>query len=451
MARRSLIVGAVVGVAVLALGTAVFEVMRPQVLRVAVAATGTDDSRLLTAAGQILRRHGEAIRLKVVPVADPGAASDALDRNEVDLAVVRSDQALPPGGQTVAILHRNAALLLAMPGLKIEDVADLAGRRIGVLRGSPVNQRLLETILRHYDVAPDAVTRVDLAPEDVAAAVAARSIDALMVVSPVPSPLAGEALAAIAAAGRGAATFIPIEEAEAIALRDPAFDSTEVVKGAFGGAPSRPAESVTTLSVTYRLMAHADTSDMLVTHLTRSLFEMRADLAHAVPQANRIEAPDTSKSAKLPVHPGAAAYFDDDEETFMDRYGDWFYIVAMVVGFMGSAAAALAGRLRSKHHQQAGRLESLLRIMRETRSAEDVAILDRLEQEADDVFADTLSGASHSEIDTGRLAAFTLALDQVRVAITERRRLLRGRGATEADQRETGRPQASVPPLRLAP
>lgn len=438
----------VLGAAVLALAGAVYEVMKPQVLRVAVAATGTDDARLLTAAGQILRRHSEAVRLKVVPVADPAAAADALDRKEVDLAVVRSDQALPPSGQTVAILHRNAAILLAMPGQEIEEVSGLVGHRVGVLRGSPVNQRLLETILRHYELAPDAVTRVDLVPEEVASAVAAKAIDALLVVSPVPSPLASEALAAVAAAGRGPATFIPIEEAEAIALREPAFESTEVVKGAFGGAPSRPAESVTTLSVTYRLMAHADTSDMLVTDLTRALFEMRADLAHAVPQANRLEAPDTSKNVKLPVHPGAAAYFDDDEETFMDRYGDWFYIVAMVVGFMGSAAAALAGRLRSQHHQQAERLECLLRIMRETRCAEDGETLSRLEEEADEVFTATLTGASHSEIDTGRLAAFTLALDQVRIAIADRRRLLQ-----ERDQaRDAARAAAPVPPpLRLAP
>jgi hypothetical protein len=320
-----------------------------------------------------------------------------------------------------------------------------------VLRGSPVNQRLLETILHHYEMPPESITRLDLGPEEVSAAVASKRIDALLIVSPVPSPLASEAFAAIAAAGRGPASFIPIQEAQGIALLNPAFDSMEVVRGAFGGSPPRPAEDVTTLSVTYRLMAQAETSDMLVTTFTRSLFEMRADLAHAVPQANRIEAPDTSKNVKLPVHPGASAYFDDDEETFMDRYGDWFYIVAMVLGFMGSAAAALAGRLRSQHHHQAERLEALLRIMRETRGADDVARLELLEQEADDVFAETLSGASHREIDTGRLAAFTLALDQVRLAIAERRRVLQASAPETGAAREAERPQSAPPPLRLAP
>lgn len=444
MVRRSLVIAGVLAVALAALGAAVYGVMRPQVLRVAVSATGTDDLRVLAAMGQTLKRHGESLRIKVVPVQDPGAASDALERNDVDLAVVRSDHALPPSGQTVAILHRNAALLVALPGVDIPDVAGLEGHTVGILRGGAVNERLLDTVLRHYEIAPDRVLRVPLNPEDVASAVASKRVDALLVVAPVPSPLISGALAAIASVGRGPATFVPIDEAEAIALREPAFESMEVVRGAFGGTPARPADNLTTLAITYRLMAHADTSDMLVTNIARHLFEMRADLAHAVPQANRIEAPDTSKNARLPLHPGAAAYFDGDEETFMDRYGDWFYIVAMIVGFLGSAAAAVAGRLRSRQHDQAERLERLLRIMRETRCALDKATLERLEQEADDVFAETLSGASHSEIDTGRLAAFSLALDQVRIAIAERRRVLEEHAAAPAAL-------PAQPPLRLAP
>ena len=55
--------------------------------------------------------------------------------------------------------------------------------------------------------------------------------------------------------------------------------------------------------------------------------------------------------------------------------------------------------------------------MREARAATSPATLDRLEQEADDVFAETLSVAAHAQVDTNRLAAFSLALEQVRQAM----------------------------------
>lgn len=433
--------GLLCGLFVLALGGAVWQVAQPEALKVAVGANGTTDGQLLAAVGQILRRHGDPVRLKIVPVEDPGAAAAQLDRKEVDLAVVRSDQALPANGQTVAILHRNAAVLLAMPGAKIGEVGDLEGKVVGVLRGTTVNERLLETILSHYEVPLTSVTRLPLTPAEVADAAKGKRMDALLVVAPVPSSLVADSLSAVAAAGRGPASFVPIAEAEAIAQRDPAFEKLDILKGSYGGTPSRPAEEVTTLALTYRLMAHDDLSEATVTTFTKRLFEMRSDLAHAVPQANRIEAPDTAKGAKLPVHAGASAYFDNEELTFMDRYGDWFYIMAMVIGFLGSAAAAIVGRLRSRREDQAERLERLLRILRDTRAAHDVLALDRLEQEADDCFAETLATATHQEIDTARLTAFSLALDQVRLAIADRRRFLADRapGAT------------SAPTLRIAP
>jgi TRAP transporter TAXI family solute receptor len=443
------LVGLLCGLFVLALGYAVWQVARPEALRVAVGTAGGNDGQLLAAAGQILRRHGDNVRLKIVPVEDPGAAAAQLDRKEADLAVVRSDQALPANGQTVAILHRNAAVLLAMPGVKIEEIGDLEDKVVGVLRGSTVNERLLETVLSHYEVPLASVTRLLLNPGDVAEAAKARRMDALLVVAPVPSPLVTDALSAIAAAGRGPATFVPIAEADAIAQRDPAFEKLDILKGSYGGTPPRPADEITTLAVTYRLMAHDDLSEATVTTFTKRLFEMRSDLAHALPQANRIEAPDTAKGAKLPVHAGAAAYFDNEELTFMDRYGDWFYIMAMVVGFLGSAAAAVAGRLRSRREDQAERLEQLLRILRDTRGATDVLLLDRLEQEADDCFAETLATATHQEIDTARLTAFSLALDQVRLAIADRRRFLADRVPSAAGTAQSA--AGPAPALRIAP
>lgn len=426
MLRRAGILVASALVAAAAVTAGGYFATRPTELTVAVGPPGSEDVRVMTAVGQLLRRDRAGVRLRVVAADGPAEAAAALERGTVNLAVVRSDLAVPTSGQTLAIMHRNVAVLAAPAGGPVTTLSDLAGRTVGLVRGSAVNEKMLNTILAQVEIPHNEVARLALKPEEVFVAVGSRKVDAVMVVGPITGPLAAGVVAAVAAVGPGQPHFLGISEADAIAQRMTSYDSTQILRGAFGGVPPKPGEPVPTIAAVYRLMAQAKLSETVVADFTRRLFEMRQDLAAAVPAADRIEAPDTEKGAGTPVHPGAAAYLDGDELTFFDRYGDWFYLIAMLAGLLGSIAAALAGRVRTRSHEQAHRLEHLLDIMREARGATGLATLDRLEQEADDCFAVTLGAAAQERIDTGRLSAFSLALDQVRQAIADRRRQLGG-------------------------
>jgi TRAP transporter TAXI family solute receptor len=422
--RRAALFVTAVAAAGIAVAGALYYMTRPNELSVAVGPPGSEDVRVMTAVAQILRRERADVRLRIEIVDGPAEAATALDRGRADLAVIRSDLSVPTTGQTLAILHRNAAVLVAPGDSGIAAVSDLAGRKVGILRATVVNEKLLDTILGQYEVPSSEVQRIGLAPEEVFSAVGSRRIDALLVVGPITGTIMNNAIAAVAGVGATPPRFVPVSEADAIAQRMPAYDSTTIVRGAFGGTPPKPSEPVPTIAAVYRLVANAKLDEAVVADFVRHLFEMRTDLAAAVPAADRIEAPDTEKGSATPVHPGAAAYLDGTEHGFFDRYGDWIYLLAMVGGVFGSIAAALVGRLRSRTVEQAIRLEHLLRIMREARLATSPATLDRLEQEADDVFADTLNVAAHSQVDTQRLAAFSLALEQVRQAISDRRRMI---------------------------
>jgi hypothetical protein len=73
---------------------------------------------------------------------------------------------------------------------------------------------------------------------------------------------------------------------------------------------------------------------------------MRRFLQSEVPIAAAMEKPDTEKGSAEAVHPGAAAYYDNNEKSFMDRYGDWLYIGAMGFSGLGSVIAAMFGLTR---------------------------------------------------------------------------------------------------------
>src|SRR5438270_8808071 len=83
---------------------------RPTSLRVAVT-RDTDDFRLIGAIAHIFSKEHESIRLKITPVNDAAASAAALEAGDADLAVVRSDVVMPPSGQTLVILHHNAAVI----------------------------------------------------------------------------------------------------------------------------------------------------------------------------------------------------------------------------------------------------------------------------------------------------------------------------------------------------
>ncbi|BAQ43935.1 MULTISPECIES: TAXI family TRAP transporter solute-binding subunit [Methylobacterium] len=406
---------------------------QPTTLRVAVGPAGSEDARLMAAVAQSLARTHEEVRLRLVPTSGVAESARMAEIGRADLAVVRSDVGIPASTQTVAILHRDAALLLATDP-SLSAVPDLRGKRIGIMRNPAANLRLLASLLAHYDVPADAVTTVPLGDgQEAGEALREGKVDAVLTVSPLIGRTAGDVVASIGRTG-GTPAFVPIGEAAVLARRWPALESVEIARGTFGGTPPRPAETVTTVGVSHRLVAQARLADSVVSELTRLLFVIRPALAVEVPLANQIEAPETSKSASLPVHPGAQAYYEGEVESFFERYGDWFYLLVMCVSILGSAAATLVSRAANRSRaRDMALLRQLLAIVRASRDVEDELELSDLERQADEILAAALARAGTGAIDNAGVAAFTLGLDQARRAIAERRAVLVERHAAGPD------------------
>lgn len=398
----------------------------PTTLRVAVGPLASEDTRLLTAISQQLNQDRASVRLKLVLTEGAAASAESLNQGKADLAVVRTDVAMPMKGQTVLVLHRDAAVLTAVEASGLSKLSEIKGRTIGLFRGPDSNRKLLESILDHYEIPRDGVTVVPLrSAAEAEEALREQRIDAIFAVGTPTGRVLTEAVAATARAAATAPVFIPIGEADALSQRSPAFSSYEVVRGSFGGTPSRPAEPFTTLGVSHRLVAHARLDDGVIAELTRLLFQMRPAISGSVPLANRIEAPDTAKGSSLPVHPGAASYYDGEVQSFFDRWGDWFYLGIMVVSIFGSLAAAVASKSANRNRlRQMALLNRLLDIIHEARISHHEPELDRLEAETDDILGQALSKAGQGDIDQAGMVAFFLGVDQVRRAILERRRWL---------------------------
>jgi TRAP-type uncharacterized transport system substrate-binding protein len=427
---RRFIFGTIIGslVAIAAVTAAIYYYERPSVLRIAVP-RDSDDQAIMAAAAHDFSEARDGIRLKLIPVESLAESSRVLEEGHADLAIVRSDIAMPPNGQTVLIMRRNAAVLFASAQSGLHAIDELRGHTIGVLQAVPAgevdNQLLLDAALAQYDVPPASVRRVSLGVADLARAIEHKDIDVVLAVGVPGSGGLTEAVNAVAAAGHGPPVFLPIAEAKAIAQRSPAFEGLEVMRGAFGGAQPKPAVEFDTLGVSTRLVAQRSLSNETAGEVARLMLAVRPAISARIPIANRIEAPADDKGAALPVHPGALAFLDDEEESFFDQYSDAIYIGAMCLSVLGTGLGAATARLTRHNTTDADKiLRRLIEITKAMRTAEHAGPLDDYEKEADELLALALAPDAVYAMSANRMGALSLALNQVRHAIAERRQSL---------------------------
>jgi len=112
------------------------------------------------------------------------------------------------------------------PAPKIQEIADLAGHRVGVIGLTPANVTLLRVILSASGVEADKSRKRHLARTK-SRSWRATDLDAFMAVGPLDSKITSDAIAATVRS-RGEPKFLAIEASEAIALKHPRYESEEI-------------------------------------------------------------------------------------------------------------------------------------------------------------------------------------------------------------------------------
>jgi len=441
---------AVLAVVGLLAGAYYFE-MRPVTLKIAVGPANSDDVKVVQALTQAFARNHAYVKLRPMQTDGVAASAEALAQGKVDLAIIRGDLDVPRNAQAVATLRKNVVVMWAPPpirakgkkaGGKITKISQLIGRRVGVVGRTDANVNLLKLILQQYGIDPSKVEVVQFPASEAAEAIRSQRADAYLAVGPVNSKITAEAIAASVKEG-GEVTFLPIDSAEAIAQNHPVYEAAEIPAGAFG-APDRPDDEVKTIRFAHHVVARKGLSDTTIAAFTRQLFSVRQQLMSDFPLAAKIETPDTDKDAAIPVHPGAAAFIDGEEKTFLDRYSDYIWWTLMALSATGSLGAWFAGYLKQdERNTNTSQRERLLDMIASARRSASTEELDQLQSEADDILRNTLHCFEDGAIQEGALTAINMALEHFHSAVADRRAVLMSlsqglRSATGAPFRATG-------------
>jgi TRAP transporter TAXI family solute receptor len=428
-----------------AVAATVFVVTRPTTLRIAVGPSGSADQNVIQALSEIFAREGRPVRLSLITTAGPVESIELLRGKKTDLAVVRADEDLPNGTETVAILRKNVVVLWSAPAPapasgaprkgakkdakpKIKSIDELEGHRVGVIGRTPVNITLLRVILTESGINPDKVAVSQFSTSQAAEMVRDPTIDAFMTVGPLDSKITADAISATARA-RGEPTFLPIEVSEAIEHKHPLYESEEIPGSVFSSSPARPDDKIETVGVNHLIVAPKSLPDTEVGAFIRALFTVRPSLIREDANASKIQKPDTDKDAALPAHPGAAAYIDGTERTFLDKYSDYFWGAILVFSALGSLGAWMRHYLkRDERLLTTEHRDRLLAAITQVRKMDTIEELDTVQHEADELLRETLECYDDGAIEEGDLSAYGLVLEQFRHAMIDRRAALNAAG-----------------------
>jgi TRAP-type uncharacterized transport system substrate-binding protein len=279
------------------------------------------------------------VRLKVQNAGNALDAAKAFAAGKADLAVVRADVGDLSQARAVAVTAQGVVTIVAPPGSNITSIAKLRDHTVGVV-GGEINHHVVEALKKEYDLDRANVTFKDLMPLEVRQAVQAKEVSALLLVAPLTERHLSFVKGLFREGPNASPVLIPIDAAGAIADSKGPYESFDIPKGTLRGAPPVPDDDITTLRVGYYLVANRHLNSGLVADLAKKIMGVRRDLVSEQPLLSGIAAPDTDADAYLSVHPGAAAFYNGTQESFMDRYGNAIYLTPMALGALASIFAA---------------------------------------------------------------------------------------------------------------
>jgi TRAP-type uncharacterized transport system substrate-binding protein len=414
------------GVVVLAMGASLLGYRyytRPVTLTVAVGSIDGEAAKAMSTIASRLVSTNAAVRLKVIDSGTALEAAKAFSEGKVDLAVVRGDVGDLSQARAVIVVSHVVALIIAPPGSTIDSMDKLKGHRVGVVGGA-ANSRIVDVLSKEYGLDRAKVFK-DIALSDARGAIQSKDVSALLVVIPLAEQYLSLVRGFFQQSPKALPVLIPIESAGAIAQADRAYESFDVPKGTLRGSPPVPDDDLTTLRTSLYLVAKKTLGSDLIATLTQTLMNVRRDLLGEQPIFAQIAAPSTDADAYIPLHPGAAAFYNGTQQSFMDEYGNWIYLTPMVLGGVASVLAAAWKFLGIGQPEiQRGPLDSLYALGRRIRKANSESELSDIEEEIDGILGAQRARSASGDENAVDDATLNVAAHRLQDLIHDRRTLL---------------------------
>lgn len=310
---------------------------RPTTLRAAVAEDATGDIAALNAYARFFAQSKAPMRMSVQPYQTRGEVARAFLENRADVAVLRAESNLHGRGAVVAVMRKSVGVVVSL-NPEIAEIPAIRGKRVGFMSVDGAADGFFAALLQTYEIEEDEITLTPIAPEDLPVTAAAGLIDVLVTTAPLSHRAPSEALRAMLRTTKTEAKLLPIDRVDELVRRAPAFEPFTIPARSFAQLPEVEAGSV---AMPTNLVAQSTMTNEAAAALARQILSNKQAVTSDAPTVAEIASPATNKDAFVPIHPGVAAFIDNEELTFFDKYGDLVYIFMAIGGVFASGFVAL--------------------------------------------------------------------------------------------------------------
>ncbi len=402
---------------------AYWRLIGPTQLTVAIPQQQSAETDLIEGLAASLAEGKRGVKLIVRREDSLETVAGLMENGIADVAVVRPDVSLPTNGLTMAILREEAIIILHPTAQKLAGIAALKGKTLAIIGKGDADERAIKSMLAFYD-ASEQVRVVRIEEAGVSEALSDARVAAVAFIATPGSVEARRLARAVARAVGKPVSLLPVGQGEAFHVWSPAFSAIKIPPGGLLTDPVTPSEEADGVAISWRLMARSGLDRVPISTLTERLFEGRSLLARSSPAALTMKAPDadSATSAILPNHRGALDYFNREQLTFMDRYGDWLWF-ALFAATGVSSVFAWIGRLFTRRRREVvdEALARLGRMLTDARNAQTAERLSELSTEIDRLVAIAVWRARKRTTTQRSISALMLAIDAARSGVRERR------------------------------
>jgi TRAP transporter TAXI family solute receptor len=263
-----------------------------------------------------------------------------LESGLADFATMQADVESDGSVHAVASLYFDAYQLIVAADSDIQGPADLAGHKIAIGPRGSGHYESFWFLIEHYGISPDQLTALPMSARAANFAMRHGQVDAIFRVHAVGNGSIRQLSDEVAV------RLIPINQANALAIKHPAVTSGSISQGSYRGNPPLPEQDQPTAMVERFLVARGNLEESVVTEFTRTLFEDRSKLIAQNPLAGFIAAPNTEGRLALPIHKGARRYYDREKPSFWQQNTRIIAPTLYVIVILSSAFFAIRARVQ---------------------------------------------------------------------------------------------------------
>jgi TRAP transporter TAXI family solute receptor len=306
-------------------------------------ATG-ESFEIATAIARVIEASDSNIRVDVYETQGSGENIRLADSGQVDLAAIQADVTITQDVRVVATLFSDAYQLVVTHQSGIASVPDLLGRRIAIPPAGSGQNKSFWFLATHYGLASHQLTALAMSDEAANFAMQHGQVDAVFRVRAPGNKLVRELVR-----DQDNMLLVPIDQAAAMALKQPTLSSGVIPHGSYRGSPALPVTDMPTPVVSRILIAREGLDEELVYTLTKLLFEQRAALVSESTLAGFIRPVDFAGQISIPMHSGARRYYDREKPSLLQENSRIAATALYVGAILTSLFIALRSRIKQAH------------------------------------------------------------------------------------------------------